>query len=99
MRRYLLPERVVTIPPDFAAPRTGDVVMRAPLRKFLELLTFPEMLPSLFFCQFDKTGISSAGAVFGAAELFPKLPKEKDGDDFFAVGAVGAGFFTTFLVA
>ena len=68
MSWYLLPEAVITIAPTSTFPRTGDVVIRSPLRKFFELLTLPEMLPSLFCDQFFKTGMPGFGLI-GAAFL------------------------------
>ena len=68
MSWYLLPEAVVTVAPTSTFPRTGDVVIRSPLRKFFELLTLPEILPSLFLDQFFKTGMPGLGLI-GAAFL------------------------------
>lgn len=63
----MLPDDVDTTAPFLAAPRIGDVVIRSPFLKFLELLTAPEILRSLFCFQPFKTGILSCGAALDEA--------------------------------
>lgn len=71
----MLPDEVVTISPALAPFFTGDVVILVPLRKFLELLTLPEIDPSAFCLKLLTTGTSLATAGFFAP------PSEKP-DDF-----------------
>lgn len=59
----MLPEPVLTTIPALAPARTVEVVINSLSRKFLELDTLPVRLPSSFWRQFFRTGISSLKTV------------------------------------
>mmetsp|Transcript_18983 Transcript_18983/g.23353 ORF Transcript_18983/g.23353 Transcript_18983/m.23353 type:complete len:272 (-) Transcript_18983:20-835(-) len=87
MRRYLLPDEVVTTEPFLAPVLTGEVDILCPVRNTFELLTLPVIEPSEFCFHCFKIGIPS---FFVTAVRF--------GADFFVVafGGVGVGLNVRF---